>query len=478
MKMTKLWKRVLVALACGISMPVFAQGYEPVELDVLSKFDEYPCIHVDDGDIWIYGEGEDLGNDLPFFGAQIAHHAVEMMWKYGTTKHSVEEYRRRATINYVMLGERSSAHDVIDYIFQAEGHPSDGDNEHAACGFSTIWPYIDHIRPISCNSLIWHLYMTDLVADLKAKYGDDVRIVTSNSTGAKSFEKRSSDWIDLIPSFQSPNMISFAAIGNITKKYCAVVQNDSDLPGEKFYYATSSFSNPPDTIKVRNYPVVGMNYLMDYTISTMGSSFPYGFYNDYVIGSMSMPYTSLTSGGVVVEEAGNTQSSYNTTSTACRIMLCAQVWPDLEDLQEIMDYFAKRRDNKVPVTWVERDLHADITCIHVGEFFRDKAMPTEVPTEVSASGSVPLPRGVYPGVLFSGPGVTVKAGDQWIAVTKENQAIIEGLDPMNLECSFDPSLAMSQGYTDKVEIEAIAIDDTFLALDKGVKYTITINNQQ
>lgn len=210
----------------------------------------------------------------------------------------------------------------------------------------------------------------------------------------------------------------------------------------------------------------------------MGSSFPYGFYNDYVIGSMSMPYTSLTSGGVVVEEAGNTQSSYNATSTACRIMLCAQVWPDLEDLQEIMDYFAKRRDNKVPVTWVERDLHADITCIHVGEFFRDKAMPTEVPTEVSASGSVPLPRGVYPGVLFSGPGVTVKAGDQWIAVTKENQAIIEGLDPMNLECSFDPSLAMSQGYTDEVEIEAIAIDDTFLALDKGVKYTITINNQQ
>ena len=440
----------------------------------------------EDGNIEIYTNAVKYNHNGPLFGCHIAHHAVEMMWKYGTTKHSVEEYRRRATINCVHLGERSSAHDVIDYILLKDGEPSSGNNSHASKGFSTIWQYVDHFRPIACNSPGWYLYMNDLVADLKEKYGDDVKIICSNSTGNLGTNKPSSDWDDTYQCFKIPNVIGFTAMGNICttnegNKIGSVVQYDSDLPSEDnggFRYGPGSYANPPDTFKVRNYAVVGLNYRMtDVKVSYNGSCFPYGFDNDYVIGSCTMPYNSQSAGGRMVTDVGNQPSSFNTTSTAARAILCAQVWPDLEDVQEIMDYFAKtRRDNKVSYTYGE--LRAEITCIDVGELFRDKAMPTEVPTEVPASGSVSLPRGVYPGVLFSGPGVTVKAGDQWIAVTKENQAIIEGLDPMNLECSFDPSLAMSQGYTDKVEIEAIAIDDTFLALDKGVKYTITINNQQ
>lgn len=472
----------LLSLMWGLSLPLMAQAYEPVELDVLSMYDEYPFLNIVSGDIDLIHRGYEYDTGVPLFGAHIAHHAVEMMWKYGTTKHSVEEYRRLATVNYVLIAERSSNHAMIDYIYMKEGEDRSGaNNNHASKGFNTIWQYVDHFRPYACNNPLWNLYMTDLILDLKEWYGDDVRIVSSNSTGSTSTTKPSSDWINAKPCYQSPNMISFTAIGNVSDKFAASCHYDSDLPEEldKIGYTSGSFANPPDTFKVRNYAVVGMNYLMDHKVSEWGSLFPYGYDNDYVFGSCTMPFISCTNGYKVVGEAGSQHSSYNATSTAARAILCAQVWPDFEEIQEIIDYFAKtRRDNKVPVTWLAYDLHADITCIRLDEFFRDKSMPTEVPTEVLKSGYTPLPRGLYPGILYCGPGVEVKAGDQWIAVTKENQARIEQLDAMNLECRFSPTLAMNQGYGPKVEIEAIAIDDTFLALDKGVKHTIAIVDEQ
>lgn len=77
--------------------------------------------------------------------------------------------------------------------------------------------------------------------------------------------------------------------------------------------------------------------------------------------------------------------------------------------------------------------------------------------------------------MFSGPGVEVKAGGEWIEVKEENLSRIKALPAMELEFRFNAALASR--YGNEATIEVSAIDDQYKAFSSLVQqHTISLNS--
>ena len=146
-------KKLLIAaaVALGISLPMSAQtSYKPVELTYLDWVKEMPNEgKLDEGDIWYYERPKIVETKL--FGMPAARRAVDMMWKYGTTENSADEYKMLCGKNvYIMMNEMSlePTHDVFDIYHGYGRYP---ENYHSVDGLSSIIMHIKHLRSLSSS---------------------------------------------------------------------------------------------------------------------------------------------------------------------------------------------------------------------------------------------------------------------------------------------------------------------------------------
>lgn len=477
------------ALALGMSLPMSAQtSYKPVELTYLDWVKEMPNEgKIDEGDIRYYQRPKIVETKL--FGMPAARRAVDMMWKYGTTENSADEYKMLCGKNvYIMMNEISlePTHDVFDIY---HGHGRYPENYHSVDGLSSIIMHIKHLRPLS-SSLFNFAEVTHIMGLSEwAKayeypdcicsyaYGAEATNVRGLETPREMFETYSENTLN------TPRFVELVSVGNLNENGNVTANISKELPNERSCYGINSSIAPSEDGKyfanTNKYIAVGMCHEMDYHVLPAGydgSKFPYGFDNNFVVGSNPPVYLYRSTGGALAE-SGNCESSFAASNLSGLAYMCTHLWPGHSGAEVMIDM--RETDVWNPVTYPSDpnpeldNMTTYVRGIDCGLYFKYRDMPRNLPTDVTGNEPVKLERGLYPGILFDGPGVEVKAGNEWIAVTASNISRIKKLDPMALECRFNPVLATQQGFSGYVDINCIPIDDEFTALDLDKTYRIT-----
>lgn len=483
-------KKLLIAaaVALGMSLPTSAQtSYKPVELTYLDWVKEMPNEgKIDEGDIRYYQRPKIVETKL--FGMPAARRAVDMMWKYGTTENTADEYKMLCGKNvYIMMNEISlePTHDVFDIY---HGHGRYPENYHSVDGLSSIIMHIKHLRPLSSSlhsfADVLHLY--NLIEWAKAYDYPDC--ICSHAYAGTIDQDRFYSMQEYFNTTYTNTLgtsrfVEFHSISNLNEAGNLVANISKELPNDRSVYCSLSSLAPSEDGKyfanINKYVAVGMCHEMDYHVLPAGydgSKFPYGFDNNFVVGSNPPVYLYRSTGGALAE-SGNCESSFAASNLSGLAYLCTHLWPGHSGAEVMIDM--RETDVWNPVTYPSDpnpeldNMTTYVRGIDCGLYFKYRDMPRNLPTDVTGNGPVKLERGLYPGILFDGPGVEVKAGNEWIAVTASNISRIKKLDPMALECRFNPVLATQQGFSGYVDINCIPIDDEFTALDLDKTYRIT-----
>lgn len=479
------------AVALGMSVPMSAQtSYKPVELTYLDWVKEMPNGgKIDEGDIRYYQRPKIVETKL--FGMPAARRAVDMMWKYGTTENTADEYKMLCGKNvYIMMSEESTepTHDVWNILYEYIWTSRKDVNLHAEDGLSSIIMHIKHLRPLASYPRVGDVSHLMILTEWAKAY-DYLNCICSIAYAAYFVDVRGFDILrEMMETYSkstlnTPRFVEFCGIGNLNQNGNLVANICKELPNERSCYNSYSSTAPSEDGKyfanLNKYVVLGMNNEMDLHVLPTGydgSQFPYGFDNNYVMGSNPPVYRYRSTDGVIAEP-GNCESSYGTSNLSGLTYLCTHLWPGHSGAEVMIDM--RETDVWNPVTYPSDpnpeldNMTTYVRGIDCGLYFKYRDMPRNLPTDVTGNDPVKLERGLYPGILFDGPGVEVKAGNEWIAVTADNISRIKNLDPMALECRFNPVLATQQGYTGYVDINCIPIDDEFTALDLDKTYRIT-----
>ncbi len=134
------------ALALVMSLPMSAQtSYKPVELDALQVEEVFPFFtqeHIYEGEyVWDYYFVNKLYAYHNFMGIHEVRRAIDMMWKYGTTHYTADQYKLLAGRNInVQMNEWAASFNQIRWTKQYN-NPA---NNHAVYGFFGMAGYAGH----------------------------------------------------------------------------------------------------------------------------------------------------------------------------------------------------------------------------------------------------------------------------------------------------------------------------------------------
>ncbi|MCQ2220488.1 MAG: hypothetical protein MJZ12_03790 [Prevotella sp.] len=470
------------AVALGMSLPMSAQtSYKPVELDALQVEEVFSFLtseHFESVSSWRIFNNK-LYAYHNFMGIHEVRRAIDMMWKYGTTRYTADQYKLLAGRNInVQMNEWAASFNQIRWGYKAN-NPA---NAHAVSGFFGVAGYAGHSLSLSYKQ--YHAAYPTAIRD----EFDYAKLIFSNSYSSyfskegygkfgESYERKMFEYL-----YKMPNSIFFQAIGNYSTEKIAVhpLSDKPDVPDEFICFNTFHFGNREGETDKHAYITVGTGIDFKYRLNDLklyyeGSQMPYGFNPDFVCAMAQIPYYSEYNGIYLIESSDCSTSSYPNQDTAGMLLMCSRLWPEAEDVNDVMDDLRTLNTRALLESLVEGIPSVNAVVINPGKYFQHRSMPKELPTSVDAQDIVELKKGDYPGIMFSGPGVEVKAGGEWIEVKEENLSRIKALPAMELEFRFNAALASR--YGNEATIEVSAIDDQYKAFSSLVKqHTISLNS--
>lgn len=472
------------AVALGMSLPMSAQtSYKPVELDALQVEDVFPFLtpeHFEAEMCW-----RDFNNHLyayhNFMGIHEVRRAIDMMWKYGTTRYTADQYKLLAGRNInVQMQEWAASFNQIRWGDNAN-NPA---NIHAVYGFFGVAGYAGHSL-----SLSYRHYHAAYPTAIRDEF-DYAKLIFSNSYVSwfpkegyghfgEGYTCRMWEYL-----YKMPNCIFFTCIGNQTPYNISVhpLSNKPNVPDEFIEFDIFHFGNREGETDKHAYITVGTNndfhYRLDKLTPVFGgepSQMPYGFNPDFVCAMAQIPFYA-ESGGIydTHNSTDPSPSSFANQDAAGMLLMCSRLWPDAEDVNDVMEDVKTLNTRALLESLVDGIPSVNAVVINPGKYFQHRSMPKELPTSVGTQDIVELKKGDYPGIMFSGPGVEVKAGGEWIEVKEENLSRIKTLPAMELEFRFNAALASR--YGNEATIEVSAIDDQYKAFSSLVQqHTISLN---
>lgn len=469
------------AVALGMSVPMSAQtSYKPVELDALQVEEVFPFLtqeHFEAEMCW-----RDFNNHLyayhNFMGIHEVRRAIDMMWKYGTTRYTADQYKLLAGRNInVMMDEWAASFNQIRWGDNAN-NPA---NVHAVHGFFGVAGYAGHSLSLSYKQ--YHAAYPTAIRD----EFDYAKLIFSHSYAMKmmkegyghfgeSYECKMWEYL-----YKMQNSIFFTCVGNQGSQGKISVHplaDKPDVPDDFICFNSFHFGNRVGETDKHVYIAVGTGNdftyrLYELTAEYEASNMPYGFNPDFVCAMAEFPYYSEPN-TYMIRNSDHSTSSYPTQDTAGMLLMCSRLWPDAEDVNDVMEDVRTLNTRALLESLVEGIPSVNAVVINPGKYFQHRSMPKELPTSVGAQDVVELKKGDYPGIMFSGPGVEVKAGGEWIEVKEENLSRIKALPAMELEFRFNAALASR--YGNEATIEVSAIDDQYKAFSSLVQqHTISLN---
>lgn len=479
-------KKLLIAaaVALGMNLPMSAQtSFKPVELDALQVEEVFPFLtpeHFEAEMCW-----RDFNNHLyayhNFMGIHEVRRAIDMMWKYGTTRYTADQYKLLAGRNInVMMDEWAASFNQIRWGYKANNSA----RIHAVDGFFGVVGYAGHSLSLSYRQFhaVYPAAIRDEFDYAKLIFSHSYRLGFPKDGYGKfgeSYERKMFEYL-----YKMPNCIFFTCIGNQTPENISVhpLSDKPNVPDEYICFDSTHFGNREGETDKHAYITVGTNNDFKYSLNELTtnvynepSQMPYGFNPNFVCAMAPIPFY-LESRGIYVTHNSTdpSASSFPNQDTAGMLLMCSRLWPDAEDVNDVMDDLRTLNTRILLESLVEGIPSVNAVVINPGKYFQHRSMPKELPTSVGTQDIVELKKGDYPGIMFSGPGVEVKAGGEWIEVKEENLSRIKSLPAMELEFRFNAALASR--YGNEAIIEVSAIDDQYKAFSSLVQqHTISLN---
>lgn len=477
------------AVALGMSLPMSAQtSYKPVELDALQVEEVFPFLtqeHFEAEMCWrIFNNHLYAYHD--FMGIHEVRRAIDMMWKYGTTRYTADQYKLLAGRNInVQMGEWAASFNQIRWGRESYNIA----NSHAVQGFFGVAGYAGHSLSLcfKYRQAVYPPAIRDEFDYAKLIFSHSYASCFPNEDYGHFGETMDCKVWEYL--YKMPNSIFFTSIGN--KGLPTETGNISvhplsakpDVPDEFICFDSYHFGNREGETDKHAYITVGTNNDFNYRLdklTTVGGSqasqMPYGFNPDFVCAMAQIPFYAESGGIYVTHNSSDpSPSSWAAQDAAGMLLMCSRLWPDAEDVNDVMDDLRTLNTRILLESLVEGIPSVNAVVINPGKYFQHRSMPKELPTSVGAQDIVELKKGDYPGIMFSGPGVEVKAGGEWIEVKEENLSRIKALPAMELEFRFNAALASRYGK--EATIEVSAIDDQYKAFSSLVQqHTISLDN--
>ncbi len=476
----------IVAVTLGMSVPMSAQNtYKPVELDALHVEEVFPFLtpeHFEAEMCWSIFNDE-LYAYHNFMGIHEVRRAIDMMWKYGTTRYTADQYKLLAGRNInVQMDEWAASFNQIRW----PGRPVSAEGQgHAVQGFFGVAGYAGHSL-----SLCYRQYHAVCPAAIRDEF-DYAKLIFTHSFASnfmkeyygqfeESYQRKMWEYL-----YKMPNSIFFTSIGNQTPENISVhpLSDKPDVPDEYICFDNYHFGNREGETDKHAYITVGTDNNFNYRLDKLApvlvngpSQMPYGFNPDFVCAMAQIPYYHEAGGIYATHNSYDpSPSSFTNQDAAGMLLMCSRLWPDAEDVNDVMDDLRTLNTRILLESLVEGIPSVNAVVINPGKYFQHRSMPKELPTSVGTQDIVELKKGDYPGIMFSGPGVEVKAGGEWIEVKEENLSRIKTHPAMELEFRFNAALASR--YGNEATIDVSAIDDQYKAFSSLVQqHTISLDS--
>ena len=404
----------------------------------------------------------------------------DMMWEYGASEYSVEEYQElMGRLNVMMINERPLDYDNYEVIGNINNlkEPS----EHAFSEWSIICTLIKHasFKVIEYDLSLFKEYFNNHPNSfnvLAVSTGGDYKLGYREEDRAAYKEE---GW------FMDKNALQFSACSN-RRSYVSegdffnICQIDTELPDD-----VSGYQRLASCTNGKNDPIADRHHIVTIGSSETGiinynnpdsyphSCFPIGFHDDVLFAGRAFPcYGHSSDGRTIVEgEWSEYQCSFTNYVNAAMASLCFQLKADSKDADELLEMLRSTSltdyANKDGIT---QPLHL----INLAGVIKKYLTPQNLPTAISSNETLSLEKGYYKGVLFSIPGTEVKIDGEWIAFDNKNKEVILSQNPMNLEWRLNGELLKKYGYTpgQTVEGQIITVDDKWGGLRLEVPMTI------
>ena len=422
----------------------------------------------------------------------------DMMWKYGTGKHSPEQYQQlMMRLNTGMIQEYPKWYSNFEFIGTWE-YGDLGDN-HA------------HIEWSILNSLLNHVNMKCVLVTFNEMWWDKVEAFIRNNPDAitilgcsTSADDNKEDFINSPENAKvkelckSRRLIIFKSGGNIrTKDWVLLTKTyQKDVDGDEHWrYHLASLAN------WKNDSVVDMSLLIsvwtnaqwdaDQTGETTASSrFPVWFHNKVLFAWRAFPYHSLSSWTIAAEGSinnGKYATSYVNYVNVAIMDICFQMFAEVKDVDELLEMVR----STCLTDCIRLDLNWDgdtndtvdnqpetqpLQLMNPAWFFKEYSMKADVPSSISINEVVNLGIGYYKGLIFNIPGSEVLVNGEWIAFTAENASRIKATNPMNLEWRINGALLRKYGHTpgQTIQGQIITVDDQWNGLRLEKDFTIQV----
>ena len=406
----------------------------------------------------------------------------DMMWEYGTGKHSKEEYQQlMGRLNTGMRGEVPLGYDDYEVIGKLTyQEPSN----HAHVEWSILTAIIKH----SNLKLLLHdpqkpNWQQTMMAYLE-EHPNTINIFGS-SAGSKCENKEEYDqWIerDIIDLCSSKHFILFSAGTNI--EYSDGLLKNKVYNGEYeadkhgIYSMISSLANSDKN----NYP--GCHLLVtiatdktgdiDQTNETVygSSKFPIGFADNVLFAGRIFPFHSYNT-GLITATDGKYATSETTYVNVAMTSLCFQLYAEVADVDELLEMI-RSTSLTDHIRFEGKD--QPLQLINPAGLYKKYLTPQNLPTAISSGETISLEKGYYKGILFSIPGAEVKINGEWVAFDNKNKDAIMSQNPMTLEWRISGELLKKYGYTSgqTVSGQIITVDDKWGGLRLEAPMTVQL----
>ena len=408
----------------------------------------------------------------------------DMMWEYGTEKHSKDEYQRlMGRLMTGMMGENPKWYD--NYVIVGNWLGDEPDNHG-----HDEWHILNTLVKNAVFFVLNPTHSEDYELYQFSKKNPNSIIIIGNSTGCDVNRNQYNSWnMEIIKECdKQKNLIIFQAWSNIDRDdethtivLNKVIQEEYDLPDEHSTYGVPSRAHGiNDNVLDRHLLVTvwtNKDGDKDLTKETSAnySKFPVGFHPKVLFSWRTFPRAAAYNGGAIHAEWG---SGYATSLTnyvnVCMMDICFQLYAEVADVDELLEMVR----STALTDYIRLDgMTQPLQLINPAGFYKKYLTPTSIPSSVSMGETIELQKGYYKGIAFNIPGAEVKIGDEWIPFDSTHKDLILAQNPMHLTWRINGNLLKKMGYTtgQTIEGQIITVDDQWNGLRLEVPMTITIN---
>ena len=407
----------------------------------------------------------------------------DMMWEYGASPYSVDEYRSlMGRLEVMMVEEVPPDYDKNDIIcLQQTEEEADA---HSKAEWDVLTSLIKHsalkaiygpLNPVSPNghTLIWeysHNHPERFII-MAQSCGSDYDVIRFR-------EEYENEW------FKEENVLQFSACMNRFgynngRKIFQVCQMDAEYPDDESTYGEPmSYTNGKNDINADRHHIITIGSsksgVMDYSDDPPPHAcFPIGFHDDVLFAGRAFPHISVDGSGKIAGEWSAYACSVTNYVNAAMAGICFQLKADTKDVDELLDML---RSTSLTDYAHKDGITQPLHLINLAGVYKKYLIPQNLPTTISAGETISLDKGYYKGVLFSIPGAEVKINGEWVAFDNKNKDAIMSQNPMTLEWRISGGLLKKYGYTSgqTVSGQIITVDDKWGGLRLEVPMTIRV----